>query len=61
MKRVITFQEQDISNIMSLLNCISVSGIQNCKNIAIIVQILDSGMSAEIQEAEQSEKKEGEG
>lgn len=60
MKKLITYSEQDVTNLCGLLNGIVVSGIQNCKNIAVIAQILDSGMPVEFKETEQLDKKEGE-
>lgn len=56
MKKIITYTEEQISNITALLNGITITGIQNCKQIAVIVQILESGNIAEIKE----DKKEGE-
>lgn len=56
MKKIITYTEEQISNIAALLNGITITGIQNCKQVAVIVQILESGKLAEIKE----EKKEGE-
>lgn len=60
MKKIIVYTVQDVENMTALLNGLSVHGIQNCKNIAVIAQILDSGTSAEIQEAGRTEKKDGE-
>lgn len=56
MKKIITYTEEQISNITALLNGITITGIQNCKQLAVIVQILESGNIAEIKE----DKKEGE-
>lgn len=61
MKKIVAYSERDISNIHSLLNSIVVSGIQNCKNVAVIAQILESGKLAEVKDEEKSDKKEGEG
>lgn len=58
MKKVITFTEDQIQQIIWLLNGVSVTGIQNSRQIATVAQILDSGMPGEINEPE---KKEGEG
>lgn len=57
MKKVITFTEDQIQQIVWLLNGISVTGIHNSRQIAAVAQILDSGMQGEINEPE---KKEGE-
>lgn len=59
MKKLITYSEQDVMDIHGLLNRIVVSGVQNCKNIAIIVQILESGKLAEIKDDGKTDKKEG--
>lgn len=62
MKKIITFAEQDIRTIVGLLNTVTVTGIQNCRQIAVISQILESGMSGEIRaDPDESEKREGEG
>lgn len=61
MKKMIAYSVQDVENIVALLNGLSVRGIQNCKNIAVIAQILDSGKSAEVSELEPKQEKEGEG
>jgi hypothetical protein len=58
MNKVITFTDDQIKQIVWLLNGVSVTGIQNSRQIAAIAQILDSGMQGEINEPE---KKEGEG
>ncbi|WP_313258924.1 hypothetical protein [Lacrimispora sp.] len=58
MKKVITFSEDQIQQIVWLLNGVTVTGIQNSRQITTIAQILDSGMPGEINEPE---KKEGEG
>jgi hypothetical protein len=58
MKKVITFTEDQIQQIIWLLNGVSVTGIQNSRRVATVAQILDSGMPGEINEPE---KKEGEG
>lgn len=55
MKNIITYTEEQINQAIALLNGITVSGIQNCKQVAVIAQIIESGVKAEIQE----EKKEG--
>jgi hypothetical protein len=56
MKKVITFTEDQIQQIIWLLNGISVTGIQNSRQIATIAQILDTGMPGEINEPERKEK-----
>lgn len=56
MKKVITYTEDQVKQIVMLLNCVTVAGIQNSKQIAAVAQILDSGMSGEIMEPEGKEK-----
>lgn len=58
MNKVITFTEDQVRQIVWLLNGVTVTGIQNSRQIAAVAQILDSGMPGEINEPE---KKEGEG
>ncbi len=61
MKKVITYTEEQVQQIVGFLNCVTVSGIQNSKQIAAVAQILDSGTPGEIKELEPSKKKGGEG
>lgn len=56
MKNIITYTEEQINQLIALLNGITVTGVQNCKQIAVISQVIESGVKAEIQN---SEKKEG--
>jgi hypothetical protein len=60
MKKVITYTEEQVQQIVLLLNDVTETGIQNSRKIATIAQILDSGTSGEIMEPEQPKKKEGE-
>lgn len=55
MKKIIAYTEEQVKQIVGFLNCVTVSGIQNSKQIAAIAQILDSGMSGKIKDAEQKE------
>lgn len=55
MKRIIAYTEDQVKQIVGLLNCVSVSGIQNSKQIAAVAQILDSGVPGEIMEPVQRE------
>ena len=57
MKKVITYTENQVAQIGTLLNGITSTGVLSAKNISFIVQVLDSGMPGEINEPE---KKEGE-
>lgn len=58
MKKVISYTEEQVKQIVMLLNGVVVSGIQNSRQISAIAQILDSGTPGDIKEPE---KKEGEG
>lgn len=55
MKKVITYTEEQVKQIVGLLNCVTVSGIQNSKQIAAVAQILDSGTPGEIGEPDKKE------
>lgn len=50
MKKVITYTEEQVKQIVGLLNGVTVTGIQNSKQIAAVAQILDSGTPGEIKE-----------
>lgn len=52
MKKVITFTEDQVLQIKYMLNAVTVTGIQNAKQVAAIAQVLESGTSGEIQETE---------
>ena len=56
MKKIIAYTEDQIRQIVWLLNCVTVTGIQNSKQIAAVAQILDSGTPGEIKEPEVKEK-----
>lgn len=50
MKKVITYTEEQVKQIVGLLNCVTTTGIQNAKQVAVVAQILDSGTPGEIGE-----------
>lgn len=58
MKKIITYTEEQVAQIKLLLNAVTITGIQNARQITAICQLLDSGMPGEIKEPE---GKEGEG
>lgn len=58
MKKLITYTEDQVSQLTGLLNGISTTGIQNAKQISVIAQILDSGVAAELKEKEGETKHE---
>lgn len=53
--RKVIYTEGDISNIRALLNGVTLSGIQNCRQITIIAQILDTGKLEEMEQEEEGE------
>lgn len=57
MRKVITFTEDQVLQIKYMLNAVTVTGIQNAKQVSAIAQVLDMGVPGEIQVPE---KKEGE-
>lgn len=57
MKKIITYTVEQVAQLNMLLNAVSVTGIQNARQLAAVSQILDSGIPGEVKE---SEKKEGE-
>lgn len=60
MKMLITYTEEQVAQIKGLLNGLTVTGIQNCKQVAAVVQILESGIPCGTKKDE-LKKKEGEG
>lgn len=58
MKKVITFTEEQVIQIQYMLNAVTVTGIQNAKQVAAIAQMLELGTPGEIKEPE-ADKKEG--
>ena len=53
MKKVITYTVEQVAQLNMLLNAVSVTGIQNARQIVAVAQIIDSGIPGEIQEPEQ--------
>lgn len=60
MKRLITYSEQDIANIKTLLNLVPITGIDNWSRMAMVVNLLNAGKPAEIKEDNKEMQKEGE-
>ena len=56
MKKVITFTEEQVMQIQYMLNAVTITGIQNAKQVAAIAQMLELGMPGEINESAESEK-----
>lgn len=54
MKKVITFTEEQVLQMKYMLNAVTVTGIQNAKQVSAIAQVLESGMPGEIQEVNQA-------
>lgn len=55
MKKVITYTEEQVTQLKMLLNAVTVTGIQNAMQVTAIAQILDSGVPGEINEPEKAE------
>ncbi|WP_024295026.1 hypothetical protein [Lacrimispora indolis] len=55
MNKVITFTEEQVLQIQYMLNAVTVTGIQNAKQIAAIAQMLELGTPGEIKEPEKKE------
>jgi predicted RNase H-like nuclease len=53
MKKVITFTEEQVMQIQYMLNAVTITGIQNAKQIAAIAQMLELGTPGEIKEPEE--------
>jgi len=58
LKKVITFTEEQVMQIQYMLNAVTVTGIQNARQVAAIAQMLELGTQGEIKEPE-ADKKEG--
>lgn len=56
MKKIITYTVEQVAQLNMLLNAVSVTGIQNARQIAAVAQILDSGIPGEINELGGEEK-----
>jgi len=59
LKKVITFTEEQVMQIQYMLNAVTVTGINNAKQVAAIAQMLELGTPGEIMEQE-ADKKDGE-
>lgn len=55
MKKVITYTEEQVLQIQYMLNAVTVTGIQNAKQVAAIAQMLESGTPGEIKEPDKKE------
>lgn len=49
----VVFNEEDIEAMKAILNGLTVMGVQNCRQVAVIAQLLESGIPVDV-------KKEGE-
>ena len=56
MKKIM-YTEEQIRSIKGLLNSITISGLHNARQLAVVAQILDSGIPSE----EEPDNKKGEG
>lgn len=55
MKKLITYTEEQVTQITGLLDGVTTTGIQNAKQIAVIAQIIESGVPAGIKESKEGE------
>lgn len=55
LNKVITFAEEQVLQMKYMLNAITITGIQNAKQVTAIAQVLESGTPGEIKENEQKE------
>lgn len=61
----IIYTEEQVNTLRGLLNGLTVTGIQNAKQVAVMAQVLDEGIPAETREKKEREvtdvesKKEG--
>lgn len=56
MKKVIIYTEEQVIQIQYMLNVVTVTGIQNAKQVAAIAQMLELGMPGEINKSGDKEK-----
>lgn len=59
MKKIIAYTEEQVMQIQYMLNAVTITGIQNAKQVAAIAQVLELGMPGEIKEPEGKEKIKG--
>ena len=55
MKKLITYTEEQVTQITGYLNGVTTTGIQNAKQIAMVAQIIESGVPAGIKESKEGE------
>lgn len=55
MKKVITFTEEQVMQMQYMLNAVTITGIQNAKQVAAIAQVLELGTPGEVGEPEKKE------
>jgi hypothetical protein len=55
LNKIITYTEEQVLHMKYMLNAVTITGIQNAKQVAGIAQILDLGTPGEFQEPEQKE------
>lgn len=53
----IIYTEEQVNTLRGLLNGLTVAGIQNAKQVAVMAQVLDEGIPAETREKKESEVK----
>lgn len=50
MKQLVTYTVEQVASMKTLLNQIHVTGIDNCKYVAMIAQIMDEGITAKVKD-----------
>lgn len=55
MKQLVTYTAEQATNMKTLLNQITVTGIDNCKYLAMVAQIMDEGILAGVKEEKEGE------
>ena len=61
MKQIITYPREDIERLAAVLNGLTITGMQNAKQLAVAAQIIDSGIPGEIKEPDGEKNKEKDG
>ncbi len=52
--KTLTYKRDDINKLVSLLNKVTVSGIEGCRTVSAIADILDTGIEGEIMEKKEN-------
>lgn len=52
LNKVVTFTEEQVMQMEYMLNAVTITGIQNAKQVVAIAQVLESGTPGEIKQKE---------